>query len=84
MDRGFISSKIVQVLQDLHCPFIIAFKKSQKFSKLFNALENPKVNEKNEFFIQGLNQTVHRINSKCWLINNYSYGKPQVKVNLVI
>ena len=84
MDRGFISSKIVQVLQEMHCSFIIAFRKSQKFSKLFKALENPKVNEKQEFFIQGLNQTVHRINSKCWLINNYSYGKPQVKVNLVI
>ena len=84
MDRGFISSKIVQVLQGLRCSFIIAFRRSQKFTKLFIALENPKVNEKNEFFIQGLNQTVHRINSKCWLIENYSYGKPKVKVNLVI
>ena len=84
MDRGFISSKIVQVIQDLHCSFIIAFRKSQKLSKLFNALENPKVNERDEFFIQGLNQTVHRINSKCWVIHNYSYGKPKVYVNLVI
>lgn len=84
MDRGFLSSKIVQVLQNLHCSFIIAFKKSQKFSKLFNALESPKVNEKCEFFIQGLNQTVHRINSKCWLIKDYAYGTPEVKVNLVI
>ena len=84
MDQGFISSKIVQILQNLHCSFIIAFKGSQKFSKLFNALESPKVNEKTEFFIQGLNQTVHRINSKCWLIKDYTYGSPEVKVNLVI
>ena len=84
MDRGFLSSKIVQVIQDLHCSYIIAFRKSQKFSKLFIALENPKVNKKDKFFIQGLNQTVHRIDSKCWVIHNYSYGKPEVAVNLVI
>ena len=31
-----------------------------------------------------MNQTVHRIDSKCWVIDNYSYGKPEVAVNLVI
>ena len=84
MDRGFISSKIVQALQDLQCSFIIAFKRSKKFFKLFCALEKSKVNQKEEFFIQGLNQTVHRINSTCWVIRDYSYGKPSVKVNLII
>ena len=46
MDRGFISSKIVKVLQNIESSFIIAYRKSKKFNKLFLALENSKINTK--------------------------------------
>ena len=40
--------------------------------------------EKAHFYSTALKSTVHRINENCWVIHDYTYGKPQVKVNLVI
>ena len=84
MDRGFISPKIVQVLQNLECSFIIAFRKSKKFNQLFKALEDPKVAEKDHFYFPKFQKTVLLKNDKCWLLKDYTYGNPKIKVNLVI
>ena len=84
MDRGFISSKIVQMLQKLECSFMIAFRKSKKFNQLFTVLDDSKISKREQFYYPRLEKTVQRKNENCWLIEDYSYGKPQVKVNLVI
>lgn len=84
MDRGFISSKIVQTLQNLECSFIIAFRKSKKFNQLFKALEDKKISKREQFYFPRLQSMVFRKGDNCWLIKDYSYGNPQVKVNLVI
>lgn len=84
MDRGFISSKIVKVLQNFESSFIIAYRKSKKFNKLFLALEKSKINKKDEFYFPAFKKTIYRKSSKCWLIKDYTYGNPKVKVNLVI
>ena len=84
MDRGFIGSKIVQVLQDLGCSFIIAYRKSNKFNQLFKALEDPKVAERDHFYFPRFQKTIQRKNDNCWLLKDYLYGNPKVKVNLVI
>ena len=84
MDRGFISSKIVQMFQRLECSFMIAFRKSKKFNQLFKALDDSKISKREQFYYPRLEKTVQRKNENCWLIEDYSYGNPQVKVNLVI
>ena len=84
MDRGFISSKIVKVLQNIESSFIIAYRKSKKFNKLFLALENSKINTKDEFYFPAFKKIIYRKSSKCWLIKDYTYGNPKVRVNLVI
>lgn len=84
LDRGFISSKIVQTLQILDCPFIIAFRRFKKLKNIFQLLENPKILEKEHFYSLSLKNTVHRVNDRCWVIKDYVYGNPKVKVNLVI
>lgn len=84
LDRGFISSKIVQTLQSLNLSFIIAFRKSKKIKEIFPLLEHPRILEMNKFYSPSLKNTVHRKNENCWVINNYSYGNPAVKVNLVM
>jgi hypothetical protein len=84
MDRGFISNKIVQVLQKFDCSYIISFRKSKKFNQLFKALDDSNISKREQFYYPRLEKTVLRKNEKCWLIENYSYGNPHVKVNLVI
>jgi hypothetical protein len=84
LDRGFISSKIVQSLYLLNCSFIIAFRKSKKLNKVFKLLEHPKTMRKDNFYVPVLKKEIKRIHSSCWVINNYEYGNPSVKVNLVI
>ena len=84
LDRGFISSKIVIVLYRLGFSFVIAFRKSKKFKKLFNALDHPKVQAKDNFYFPSLKTRVHKKQKNCWVIYDYSYGNPSTKVNLVI
>ena len=84
LDRGFISSKVVQTLQSLNCSFVIAFIKYKKIKEVFRLLEHPKILKRDNFYSPTLKNTVHRKNENCWVINNYSYGDPEVKVNLVI
>ena len=84
LDRGFISSKIVQALYSLNYSFIIAFRKSKKLNNVFKLLEHPRTMKKDEFFIPSLKKKIKRIHSSCWVIQDYEYGNPSVKVNLVI
>ncbi|OLS25156.1 MAG: hypothetical protein HeimC3_12950 [Candidatus Heimdallarchaeota archaeon LC_3] len=84
LDRGFISSKIVQTLYSFNYSFIIAFRKSKKITKVFKLLEHPRTMKKNQFFIPSLENKIYRINTNCWVIKDYLYGDPSVKVNLVI
>ncbi|KKL59978.1 hypothetical protein LCGC14_2209930 [marine sediment metagenome] len=84
LDRGFISSKIVQTLYLFNYSFIIAFRRSKKITKACRLLENPKTMNKSQFFIPSLNKTIYRKNTNCWVIKDFEYGNPSVKVNLVI
>lgn len=84
LDRGFISSKIVKILQEFKIPYIIAFRKSQKLNKVFNALDSPRLETKEKFYSKAINNYVHRVNEKCWVINDYCYGKDEIKTNLII
>ncbi|OLS26248.1 MAG: hypothetical protein HeimC3_10270 [Candidatus Heimdallarchaeota archaeon LC_3] len=84
LDRGFISSKIVQTLYLFNYSFIIAFRRSKKITKTCRLLENPKTMNKSQFFIPSLNKTIYRKNTNCWVIKDFEYGNPSVKVNLVI
>jgi hypothetical protein len=84
LDRGFIGSKIVQRLQLNHYSFVIAFRRSKKLKNIFSQLDDSAVSSLEQFSDQETGYMVTRKSECCWVISEFSYGKPQVKVNLVI
>lgn len=83
-DRGFTSSKIVLALQSLNLSFIMAYKRYKKLKELFNLLEHPRIQTRDQFYSPKLDRIVHRKKEDVWVINNYAYGNPSVNVNLVV
>ena len=84
LDRGFFWSSVVKEIQECSQPFIIGMKKTLNVKKILDKLMHSKLAKRKSFVLQKPRYRVERMGDNCWRIQDFSYGKPLVTVQLVL